>query len=125
MADTGRIPAFPAILITLIIALLIAAAMQPLAGSWDAVLFVTALFALLWAVSAKRGWVRQVDLPFVRSVVVSDWFLGLLSMVVALAVAWYAGNAVARMVSDLAGIFFGLLLFGVFMMVVSSVKEWK
>ncbi|PKG31470.1 hypothetical protein [Methanoregula sp.] len=125
MADTGRIPAFPAILITLIIALLIAAAMQPLAGRWDAVLFVTALFALLWAVSAKRGWMRHIDLPFVRSDVVSDWFLGLLSMVVALAVAWYAGNAVARMVSDLAGIFFGLLLFGIIMMVVSSVKEWK
>jgi len=125
MANPGRIPAFPAILITLIIALVIAAAMQPLAGSWDAVLFITALFALLWAVSAKRGWMRHIDLPFVRSEAVSDWFLGLLAMIVALVVSWYAGNAVAGMVSDLAGIFSGLVLFGIIMMAVSSVKEWE
>lgn len=125
MADTRRAFGFIVIIATLIIALLIAAAMYPLAGSWDAVLFVTALFALLWAVSSKRGWMRHIDLPFVRSDAVSDWFLGLLAMVVALAVSWYAGNAVAGMYSDLVGIFFGLVLFGIIMMAVSSLKEWE
>ncbi|PKL65255.1 MAG: hypothetical protein CVV32_04505 [Methanomicrobiales archaeon HGW-Methanomicrobiales-3] len=125
MAETRQAFGFFVIIATLIIALLIAAALQPLAGRWDAVLFVTALFALLWAVSSKRGWTHHIDLPFVRSDAVSDWFLGLLAMVVALAVSWYAGNAVAGMYSDLAGIFFGLVLFGIIMMAVSSVKEWE
>jgi len=125
MAEREPVPGFLVIIVTLIIALLIAAVMQPLAGRWDAVLFVIALFALLWAVSAKRGWTKHIDLPFVRSDAVSDWFLGLLSMIVALLVSWYAGNAVARMYSDLAGIFFGLFLFGIIMMAVSSMKEWK
>jgi hypothetical protein len=125
MAEREPVPGFLVIIVTLIIALLIAALMQPLAGRWDAVLFVTALFALLWAVSAKRGWTKHLDLPFVRSDVVSDWFLGLLAMVVALVVSWYAGNAVAGMYSDLMGIFAGLVLFGIIMMAVSSVKEWK
>jgi hypothetical protein len=125
MAETRQAFGFFVIIATLIIALLIAAAMQPLAGRWDAVLFITALFALLWAVSAKRGWTHHIDLPFVRSDAVSDWFLGLLAMVVALAVSWYAGNAVAGMYSDLVGIFAGLVLFGIIMMAVSSVKEWE
>jgi len=125
MANTERVPGFFVIIGTLIIALLVAAVMQPLAGRWDAVLFVTALFALLWAVSAKRGWTKHLDLPFVRSDAVSDWFLGLLAMVVALVISWYAGNVVSRMYSDLLGIFFGLFLFGLIMMAVSSMKEWK
>jgi hypothetical protein len=125
MAAQEPVPGFLLEIISLIIALSLAALMQPILGRWDAVLFFIVLFFLLWAIATKRGWAIPHPLPFIRSTIVSDIFLGLLSMVIALAVSWFIGTALSRMFSDLLGILVGLVVFGVLMLGVSASREWE
>jgi hypothetical protein len=125
MAAKEPVPGFLLEIISLIIALLLAALMQPILGRWDAVLFFIVLFFLLWAIATKRNWAIPHPLPFVRSTVVSEIFLGLLLTVIALAVSWFIGNALSRMFSDLLGILVGLAVFGVIMMGVSTSRNWQ
>jgi hypothetical protein len=125
MAAHEPVPGFLLEIISLIVALSLAALMQPVLGRWDAVLFFTVLFFLLWAIATKRGWSIPHPLLFIRSTVVSDIFLGLLLTVVALAVSWFIGNAISQAFSDLMGILVGLVVFGIIMMGVSVSKEWQ
>lgn len=125
MAVHEPVPGFLLEIISLIIALSLAALMQPVLGRWDAVLFFIVLFFLLWAIATKRGWSIPHPLLFIRSTRVSDIFLGLLLMAIALAVSWFIGNALSRMFSDLLGILAGLVVFGVIMMGVSVSRKWQ
>lgn len=125
MAAHEPVPGFLLEIISLIIALSLAALMQPVLGRWDAVLFFIVLFFLLWAIATKRNWSIPHPLLFIRSTVVSDIFLGLLLTVIALAVSWFIGNAVSHAFSDLMGIFVGLAVFGIIMMVVSVSRNWQ
>jgi hypothetical protein len=119
------VPGFLLEIISLIIALSLAALMQPVLGRWDAVLFAIVLFFLLWVIATKRGWSIPHPLLFIRSTVVSDIFLGLLLTVIALAISWFIGNTLSRMYSDLLGILAGLVVFGVIMLGVSASKKWE
>ena len=125
MAAQEPVPGFLLEIISLIIALSLAALMQPVLGRWDAVLFFIVLFFLLWAIATKRGWSIPHPLLFIRSTVVSDIFLGLLLTVIALAVSWFIGNAISHAFSDLMGILLGLVVFGIIMMIVSASRNWQ
>jgi hypothetical protein len=125
MAAHEPVPGFLLEIISLIIALSLAALMQPVLGRWDAVLFFIVLFFLLWAIATKRGWSIPHPLLFIRSTVVSDIFLGLLLTVIALAVSWFIGNAISHAFSDLMGILVGLVVFGIIMMGISVSREWQ
>jgi hypothetical protein len=125
MAQKEPVPGFLLEILSLIIALSLAALMQPVLGRWDAVLFIIVLFFLLWAIATKRGWSIPHPLRFIRSTRVSDIFLGLLLTAIALAVSWFIGNYISRAYYDLLGILTGLVVFGALMLVVSSAKEWQ
>jgi hypothetical protein len=125
MAANEPIPGFLLEIISLIIALLLAALMQPVLGRWDTVLFFLVLFFLLWAIATKRGWSIPHPLWFIRSTVVSEIFLGLLVTVAALAFSWFVGNALSHAYSDVFGILAGLVIFGVIMLVVSTARNWQ
>jgi len=125
MAAQEPVPGFLLEIISLIIALSLAALMQPVLGRWDAVLFFIVLFFLLWAIATKRGWSIPHPLLFIRSTAVSDIFLGLLLTVIALAVSWFIGNAISHAFSDLMGILLGLVVFGIIMMIVSASRNWQ
>lgn len=125
MAAKEPVPGFLLEIVSLIIAVSLAALMQPVLGRWDAVLFFIVLFFLLWVIATKRNWSIPHPLRFIRSTVVSDIFLGLLLMVIALVVSWFIGNALSRMFSDLLGILVGLVVFGVLMLGISMAKEWQ
>ena len=125
MAQKEPIPGFLLVILSLIIALLLAALLQNITGRWDAVLFFIVLFFLLWVVATKRGWSIPHPLLFIRSTVVSDIFLGLLLTVMALAVSWFIGNAISHAFSDLMGILSALVIFGVIMLAVSASKKWE
>jgi|GEM_PF-2405901 len=125
MAVQEPISGFLLEIISLIIALSLAALMQPVLGRWDAVLFFIVLFFLLWAIATKRGWAIPHPLLFIRSKKVSDIFSGLLLTVIVLALSWFVGNAVSHAFSDLMGILAGLVVFGILMLGVSVAKEWQ
>ena len=125
MAIREPLPGFLLVGISLIVAFLFAALVQPISGRWDAVLFVIVLFFLLWAIASKRGGSIHYPLPFIRSSVVSELLLGLLLTILALNVSWLIGSAISRMVSDIAGILAGLVIFGAIMMVVSASRDWQ
>ena len=125
MAAHEPVPGFLLEIISLIIALSLAALMQPVLGRWDAVLFFIVLFFLLWTIATKRGWSIPHPLLFIRSTVVSDIFLGLLMTVIALAVSWFIGNAISHAFSDIMGVLVGLVVFGGIMMVVSASRNWQ
>ncbi|MCK9581323.1 MAG: hypothetical protein M0Q92_12870 [Methanoregula sp.] len=125
MAAKEPVPGFLLVILSFIIALLLAVLVQPVTGRWDAVLFAIVLFFLLWVVATKRQWAIPHPLLFIRSTVVSDIFLGLLLTVIALAASWYIGTTLSRMYSDLLGIPVGLVVFGVIMLTVSASKKWE
>ncbi|MDO9325757.1 MAG: hypothetical protein Q7T80_12475 [Methanoregula sp.] len=125
MAVKEPVPGFLLVGISLIVAFLFAALVQPISGRWDAVLFVIILFFLLWAIASKRGWSIHYPLPFIRSSVVSELLLGLLLTILALVVSWLIGSTLSRMYSDMLGIPAGLVVFGVIMLVVSASRDWQ
>jgi hypothetical protein len=125
MALKGLLPDLLIVVSSCILAVLLAVLLQPFTGRYDAVLFVLVLVLLLWVAATKRGWPVPVSLPFVRSSVMSEILLGLVSMIVALAVSWFIGNALSRTYSDLVGIPVGLVIFGIIMLGVSSLREWQ
>jgi hypothetical protein len=119
------VPNVLVVLISLIIALLLAYLARGIIGNWAAILFLIVLFFLLDIFAGVRGWSVPFTLPLVRSSLLSELFLGLALMISALAVSWILGTLISKAFSDVWGILAGLCLFGILALIVSSARNWQ
>jgi hypothetical protein len=126
MAQGATGPDSILVVISIGVAALSAMSVQHLTDRYGAaLLFLIALFFLLYASAAMRRWTAPFVVPVVRSPLLSELFLGLALMVTALAVSWYIGLAVSRAFSDGEGILAGLLIFGAVMLAISTTRNWQ
>ena len=111
---------------SVVVAALCTLLVQPFAGRYGmAITFLAALFLLLYLAASRRGWRAPFSLPVARSPVLSEVFLGLFLLVVALAISWYLGLALSRAFTDEDGILIGLVIFGALMLGISSYRDWQ
>ena len=111
---------------SIVVAALCTILVQPYAGRYGmAISFLAALFLLLYLASSFRGWRVPFPLPVARSSILSEIFLGLFLLVVALALSWYLGLAISRAFTDEDGILIGLVIFGALMLGFSAYRDWQ
>lgn len=125
MADPCTVPDTHLAAAAVILSLAGAAFLYPLKGYWIPLVLLTIFFAVLYAVALRQGWTLSSRLPLIRTLDVSEIFLGLLLFTASLTVSWSAGIIVSRFSSDIEGILAGLVVFGFLQLLVSSFRNWK
>jgi len=126
MAGKGQVTDLLLVVICIIAAALGAFLVKNIIGNYGiAIIFLLVLFFFLYAVAAIRGWTLPFTVRFVHSPLLSEVFLALGIITSALAVSWFLGLAISRAVSDVEGLFSGLVIFGIVMLAVSSLRNWQ
>jgi hypothetical protein len=112
------------LLFCIIFTLLVNSLIQGIGHHWAAIISIVILFSLLYGCAERRAWTVPFRLPVVGSSLLSELFLGLTLMTTALAISWFLGVVISRMVSEVEGVLVSLCIFGMLMLMTSSVRNW-
>ncbi|NMB78384.1 MAG: hypothetical protein GYA23_04745 [Methanomicrobiales archaeon] len=125
MADIQRVPDQYLAVAAVILSLAAAAVLYPFRIYSTILLVLCVLFFLLFLAASQKGWKLPSTYYFIRSRNLSEVFLGLLLFTNTLSVAWCAGILASRAVSDIEGIFVGLIVFGILELAIGSLHTWE